>query len=112
MLLKYIDSGDLCIDKIVSVYTCVDLSNGYFGYDTIVPGVIFKCADDSYVYVVTGSAQEAEGLVDDIFARGKLSVKDLPAALVYEDDTNEEIGDKLDSAIGSKKNISKELRCF
>lgn len=112
MLLKYIDSGDLCIDKIVSVYTCVDLSNGYFGYDTIVPGVIFKCADDSYVYVVTGSAQEAEGLVDDIFARGKLSVKDLPAALVYEDDTDEEIGERLDMAIGSKKNISKDLHCF
>lgn len=112
MLLKYIDSGDLCIDKIVSVYTCVDLSNGYFGYDTIVPGVIFKCADDSYVYVVTGSAQEAEGLVDDIFARGKLSVKDLPAVLVYEDDTDEEIGERLDMVVKTKKNVSKDLHCF
>lgn len=112
MLLKYIDSGDLCIDEIVSVYTCIDLANGYFGNDTIVPGVIFKCADGSYVYVVTSSVQEAEGLVDDIFARGKLSVKDLPAALVSEEDTDREVGEKLDMAIGSKKNISKELHCF
>lgn len=113
MLLKYTDDGNLYVDKIYSAYTCADLAEGYLGDDSGVPGVIFKCVDeDTYVYVITSSFQEAEYLVDDIFTRGKLSVKHLPTILVFEDDPTIEIAEKLDMVVKTKKNVSKDLHCF